>query len=284
MGIRMGRNNYGKSRVRLLRVARGAARADRQDISELTLAIRVEGPFDAVHTHGDNTHVLPTDTMKNTVYALAQKEPLGAVEAFSARLVEHFLDTCPEVTRVVVEARQDLWTRIRVDGKPDASAFVREGEEKRTCAVSSTRNGTVTRAGLENLIAMKTAKSAFENFRKDRYTTLKEDADRILATSIKADWLYSDGHVDFDAIWQGVRDTLLEAFARHDSLSLQHTLYAMGEAVLARFEQIREIHLSLPNKHYNLVDLSPFELANPKEVFLPIDEPHGLIEGTVERS
>ncbi len=280
MGVRMGRNNYGKSRVRLLRVVRGP---DRHEIKELTLAIRFEGDFDTVHTQGDNTKVLPTDTMKNTVYALAQKEPVGPVEAFSIRLIGHFLDTCAEVTRVDINAREDLWTRIQARGKPDASAFVRAGEEKRTSSISGTRSETITRAGIDNLIVMKTAKSAFEGFRKDRYTALKEDRDRILATSIKADWLYADGKIDFDKTWETVRQMLLEAFAEHNSLSLQHTLYAMGEAVLTHFEQISEIRLSLPNKHYNLVNLSSFDMSNPREVFLPTDEPHGLIEGTVVR-
>lgn len=281
MGIRLGRNNYGKSRVRLLRLARGP---ERNEIKELTMAIRFQGDFETVHTKGDNAAVLPTDTMKNTVYALARQQPLAAVETFSQQLIKHFLDTCPEASCVEIDAREDLWARIDSDGKPHATAFVRAGEEKRTAALSGTREKMTIRAGVENLIAMKTADSAFEGFRKDRYTTLPETRDRILATSIKADWLYGAAQgLDFDKMWLGVRSTLLESFAAHDSLSLQHTLYAMGEAVLARFDQLCNIRLSLPNKHYNLVNLAPFGLENPAEVFLPTDEPHGLIEGTVER-
>jgi urate oxidase len=280
MGIHIGRNNYGKSRVRLLRVVRGP---NGNDIKELTLAIRLEGDFETVHTLGDNTTVLPTDTMKNTVYALAQREPLDAAELFASRLIKHFLDTCPEVNRAEVDVKQDLWARIDSNGKPHATAFVRAGEEKRTASLSGTREGTTIRAGVENLIVMKTAQSAFEGFRRDRYTTLKEDRDRILATSIKANWLYHNGKIDFNKVWDGVRRMLVERFAEHDSLSLQHTLYAMGEAVLAGFDQIREIRFSLPNKHYNLVNLAQFDLNNPSEVFLPTDEPHGLIEATVER-
>ncbi len=280
MAIRLGRNSYGKSRVRLLRVVR---RPNGNDIHELTVSIRFYGQFETVHTVGDNSPVLPTDTMKNTVYAIAQREPVGAAEVFAGRLITHFLDTCPEADRVEVDIREDLWTRIDSKGKPHATAFVRAGEEKRTASLSGTRQGTTIRAGVENLIAMKTAQSAFEGFRKDRYTTLKEDRDRILATSIKADWLYADGEIDFNKVWEGVRRALLETFAEHQSLSLQHTLYAMGEAVLAGCGQIREIRLSLPNKHYNFVNLSHFDLDNPSEIFLPTDEPHGLIEATVER-
>ncbi len=281
MGIRLGHNNYGKSRVRLLRVARGP---ERNEIKELTLAIRFQGDFETVHTQGDNTAVLPTDTMNNTVYALARQQPMASVEAFSQRLIKHFLDTCPEASCVEVDAREDLWARIGSNGKPHATAFVRAGEEKRTAALAGTREKMTIRSGVENLIAMKTSNSAFEGFRRDRYTTLPETRDRILATSIKADWLYSGApSLDFDKTWEDIRATLLETFAAHDSLSLQHTLYTMGEAVLARFGELCSIRFWLPNKHYNLVNLAPFGLENPGEIFLPTEEPHGLIEGTVER-
>lgn len=280
MGARLGPNNYGKSRVRLLRVVRST---HGDEICELTLAIRFVGEFEAVHTLGDNRRVLPTDTMKNTVYALAQQEPVVSAEQFSSRLIRHFLNTCAEVSRVEVDVREDLWSRVNANGEPQKTAFVRAGEEKRTASLSGSRSEAAIRAGVENLTVMKTAHSAFEGFRKDRFTTLREDRDRILATSVKADWLYANAPIDFNRVWAGVRRVLVEAFAGHESLSLQHTLYAMGEAVLLAFEQIREIRLSLPNKHYNLVNLSPFGLNNRSEVFLPTDEPHGLIEGTVTR-
>jgi urate oxidase len=280
VSIRLGQNDYGKSRVRLLRVTR---REDRHDIKELTLGIRFEGDFETAHTKGDNARILPTDTMKNTVYALARKHPMGAAEAFCGVLIEHFLGRNPQIERVHVQSVEHLWARIARNGKPDAFSFVRTGEEKRTAIVTGTRARTTIRAGVKNLIAMKTTKSAFEGFIRDSYTTLKEDSNRILATAIRADWLYEGEKIDFDDIWDDVRRTLLETFAEHDSLSLQHTLYDMGKAVLERFDAIREIRLSLPNKHYNLVDLSPFGMTNPGEVFLPTDEPHGLIEATLQR-
>lgn len=280
MGIRLGQNNYGKSRVRLLRASRHDGL---HDIVEVTFAISFEGDFETVHTKGDNSKVLPTDTIKNTVYALARKHPLESIEDFSMKLIGHFFAGNPYVAKVRVEAVQDLWTRIPVDGKPHASAFVRAGAEKRIALLNATREGVAIRAGVMDLIAMKTSDSAFEGFMRDAYTTLREDRDRIMATSIRANWLYDEAEIDFDSAWEGVKTTLLEAFANHKSESLQHTLYAMGEAVIAKFSGIREIHLSLPNKHYNLVNLSPFGMENPSEVFLPTDEPHGLIEGTVQR-
>ncbi len=280
MSIRLAQNDYGKSRVRLLRVTRGK---EKHEIKELALAIRLEGDFESAHTKGDNSKILPTDTMKNTVYALARQNPVDAAETFSAVLIDHFLAGNPQIERVHVHAVEHLWARIARDGKPDAHSFVRAGEGKRTAVVTGTRSKKSIQAGVKNLIALKTTKSAFEGFIRDPYTTLKEDRSRILATAIRADWLYDSAKIDFNVTWESVRRTLLETFAAHDSLSLQHTLYDMGKSVLEQFNAIREIRLSLPNKHYNLVDLAPFGMTNPGDVFLPTDEPHGLIEATLRR-
>jgi len=280
VSIRLAQNDYGKSRVRLLRVTRGK---EKHEIKELTLAIRLEGDFETAHTKGDNSKILPTDTMKNTVYALARQNPVDAAETFCGVLIDHFLAGNPQIERVHVHTVEFPWGRIMRDGKPDGFAFVRTGEEKRTALVTGTRSKKSVQAGVKNLIALKTTKSAFEGFIRDRYTTLKEDRNRILATAIRADWLYEGAEIDFNATWESVRRTLLETFATHDSLSLQHTLYDMGKAVLEQFNAIREIRLSLPNKHYNLVDLSLFGMTNPGDVFLPTDEPHGLIEATLRR-
>src|ERR1700719_3757673 len=253
MPITLGENNYGKSRIRLLRVVR---QEGRHDVKELTLAILIEGDFDEVHTKGDNRKILPTDTIKNTVYALARQYPVEAVEDFALHLIEHFLTYNPQVSRVRVEASENLWTRIAQGGKPHASAFTRACQ-KRTAAINGTREGNTIRAGIDDLVVLKTTKSAFEGFLRDPYTTLKEDSDRILSTVIHADWLYEGNEVEFSPVWHGVRQTMLETFTEHDSHSLQHTLYAMGEAVLNSFDRIREIYLSLPNKHFTPVNLAP---------------------------
>jgi len=278
MAIRLGENNYGKQRVRILQVVR---HPDRHDIKELTLGIRLEGDFEPAHSKGDNRKVLPTDTMKNTVYALAKQHAIESPDEFCLRLANHFLSRNPQVSYVRIEAAQTLWSRLSVQGQPHSHTFTSSTSEKRTAAVAATREAKTLHAGIDGLVVLKTTGSAFESFLRDEYTTLKEDRNRILATAIRAAWLYRDNPADFDSTWQSVRQTLLETFAGHDSESLQHTLYAMGEAVLRECPTIREIHLSLPNKHYNLVDLSPFHLDNPKEIFLPTDEPHGLIEATL---
>jgi urate oxidase len=281
MIVKLGENNYGKTRVRLLRVLR---QEGRHDIKELTVTIRFEGDFEAAHTRGENKKILPADTMKNTVYALARQYPVEAVEDFALHLIEHFLTYNEQVSRVQIEALENPWSRIPHGTKPHAFAFMRpSGPEKRTATLSGTREGISIRAGIQDLEVMKTTKSAFEGFLRDPYTTLKEDGDGILATTIRAEWLYEGDEIEFSPLWHSVRQTLLETFAAHESRSLQHTLYAMGEAVLATFDHVREIHLLLPEKHFNLVDLSPFGMDNSAEVFLPTEEPQGLIEATLRR-
>jgi len=280
MSIRLGENNYGKQRVRLLRLAR---QEGRHDIHELTLGIRLEGDFEAAHSAGDNTKVLPTDTMKNTVYALARKHAIASTERFCLQLADHFLSRHPQLSKVIVEASETLWQRLPFGGKPHPHTFTQAGGENHTAVVSATKDGKTVQAGIEGLAVLKTTQSAFEKFLKDEYTTLKEDRNRILSTLIRAAWTYRNEGVEFAATWHAIRQMLLETFAEHESLSLQHTLYAMGEAVLHNFDGVREIHLSLPNKHYNLVNLAPLQMDNPGEIFLPTDEPHGLIEATLRK-
>ncbi len=281
MVVKLGENNYGSSRVRLLRVLR---QEGRHDIKELTVTIRFEGDFETAYIKGENKKLLPADTMKNTVYALARQYPVEAVEDFALHLIEHFLTYNEQVSRVRVEAVENLWSRIPHGTKPHAFAFMRgSGQEKRTAMLEGTREMTAIRAGIQDLEVLKTTKSAFDGFLRDPYTTLKEDSNRILSTTLRADWLYEGEEIEFSPVWHSVRQTLLETFAEHDSKSLQHTLHAMGEAILATFDRIREIHLSLPEKHFNLVDLSPFGMDNSAEVFLPTDEPHGLIEATLRK-
>jgi urate oxidase len=281
MVLKLAENNYGESRVRMLRVVR---QEGRHDIKELAVSIRFEGDFEAAHTKGDNKKILPTDTMKNSVYALARQYPVEAVEDFALHLIEHFLTYNQQVSRVRVEMMESPWSRIPHGMKPHAFTFQRaHGQEKRTARLSGTREGVTIHAGIRDLDVLKTTKSEFDGFLRDPYTTLKEDRNRILSTTIRAEWLYEGDEIEFSPVWHGVSQTLLETFAEHDSKSLQHTLYAMGEAVLGTFDRIREIHLSLPNKHFDLVDLSPFGMDNPGEVFLPTEEPHGLIEATLRK-
>lgn len=279
MPVTLADNNYGKQAVRLVTVRR---RPDRHELQDVTVAIRFEGDFAAAYTDGDNSGVLPTDTMKNTVYALAAQHPFDDIEDFGLALSDHFLSNNPLASSVRVDLTQHLWEPIEVSGAAHPHAFRKAGSERRIALVTRDREGCKVMAGIEELVVLKTTKSAFEGFPRDRYTTLKETSDRILATAVRATWRYSRPHVAFGTLWREVRRLLLESFAQHDSRSVQHTLYAMGEAVLETLD-VEEIHLSMPNKHHLPVDLTPFGLENRNAIFVASAEPYGLIEGTMRR-
>ena len=281
MAARIVQDNYGKSRVRLLKIDKRAAR---HEIQSLTLAIALEGDFDAIHTDGDNSLCLPTDTMKNTVYALAgQTDEIESPEQFGLLLARHFLANCDHVNRARIDINEHSWKRMKfADGEHD-HAFIRGSKEERTAKIDATRDTATVKSGVENLVVLKSAQSGFVGFIKDAYTTLPEVSDRILATSIKANWRYGKVEDATDEVFFGIRRTILKVFANHDSLSVQHTLYAIGDTVLAEFAQIDEIAFSLPNIHCLPVDVSKFGVEDKNCIFIPTDEPHGLIEARLAR-
>ena len=281
MSFELVANNYGKSRVRLVRITRNTPQ---HEITDISVDIQFEGDFDAVHTKGDNSKVLPTDTMKNTVYALAAQQPVGEIEHFGARLVSHFLTHNSQISAVKVGISEHLWSRIISDNKAHPSAFISAGNERRTASVTGTRERTTVSAGIEGLLVLRTAGSAFAGYRKDAYTTLPETRDRIFATVLQAGWDYRVQDAGFGLCWTTVRTALLETFANHPSESVQHTLYAMAEAALEQCDQLSEIRISMPNKHHLAFDVSRFGIENRNEVFVPTDEPYGLIEATLRRN
>ena len=267
-------NSYGKSGIRLVKLARLGGP---HDVLDLTVAVRFEGDFEAAHSAGDNAGVLPTDTMKNTVYALAKDHAAGEIEGFALALSDHFLRENREAARVEISIEERRWNRIA------DTAFEGSTDERRIARITGSRDGASVESGLKNLLILKTSQSAFSGFKRDRFTTLKETSDRILATSLTAIWTHDAAAGPF-ASWEGVRRSLLDAFAAHDSASVQHTLYAMGEAALADHSGLSRIRLTMPNKHHLLVDLSPFGLENENEIFVATEAPYGLIEATVVRN
>jgi urate oxidase len=281
--IVLGRNNYGKSEVRLVKVKRDTGDTDRHELRDLTVDVALEGDFEAAHLKGDNTGLLATDTMRNTVYALAKDHLTGSIEEFGLKLVDHFLEAGPTVERARVRITEHPWNRIEVNGRGHEHSFVR-GSGERTAAVGGDAGGARVEAGIDDLLVLKTTNSGWEGFLRERYTTLPETNDRILATKITANWTYGDADVDFDRLWRSVRDQILATFTDHYSPSVQNTLYRMGEAVLEGFPEIEKIHLSLPNKHHLLYDLERFGMENEGEIFHATSEPYGLIEGFVERA
>ena len=271
---------YGKSSVRLVKVSR---HGDRHDLKDLTVAIRFEGEYDQSYTDGDNRDVLPTDTMKNTVYALAAQHSVDEPEAFGRTLAEFFLERNPLLRRVRVDLTEQAWGRITVGARDHGQAFVRHAAESRTATVQGEAERLTIGAGVRDLVILKSSRSGFTGFLQDQYTTLPDVADRILATAMTATWRYRTADLDFNLSWRAVRTTLLETFAEHDSQSVQHTLHAMGQAVLDNVEAVTAIRLVMPNKHHLPVDLSRLGLETRNEIFVPTDEPYGLIEATILR-
>jgi len=279
--IALAENRYGKSRVRLVRVKR---LSDRHDFREWTVEILLEGEFDSCFTDGDNQKILPTDTMKNTVYSLARNFPARHIEEFAKELLTFFLDRNPQISGGQITIKEKTWEHLFVDGKPHPTTFVQSSAELQTTEVSVKRGGKVSvRSGLENLVILKTAGSEFAGFIKDSLTTLPEATDRLFGTSVRARWSYASADLPFPSLHRTVRETLLSIFANHASKSVQHTLYAMGQAVLECIPDIEDIELTMPNIHCLLVDLSRFGQDNPNEIFVPIDEPHGYIEARLRR-
>jgi urate oxidase len=272
-------NRYGKCRVRLVKLGRSH---DPHELVDLSIDVQLEGAFEAVYVEGDNRLCLATDTMKNTVYAFARRDPIEQVECFAIGLANHFIQH-PGVSRVQIGAAEHRWSRLLANGRSHAHAFVHSGGEHWTTRVDRDMQGTEVVSGLADLSVLKTTDSAFTGFPRDEYTTLAETGDRILATSVTATWKYRRGTTEFGAREQ-IRTALVETFAVHMSESVQHTLYAMAAAALAACGDITEITMRLPNRHHLLVDLAPFGLDNPNEIFVATDEPYGLIEATVRRT
>ena len=270
----LGRNSYGKSGIRLVRVDRSGGN---HDVSDLTIAVRLEGDFEAAHVAGDNSLVVATDTMKNTAYALAKKFSTREIEDFALHLSDHFLRENRQVVLSEVSIEERIWDRL------GAAAFEGSSNERRTARAVRSGEAVALHSGLKDLLILKTAQSGFSGFARDRFTTLPETDDRLLATSLTAEWTHESATGPFAGRWEAVRRTLLETFAAHDSASVQHTLYAMGEAALGAHRGLAEIRLTMPNRHHLLVDLAPFGLTNENEIFVATEAPYGLIEATVTR-
>jgi urate oxidase len=280
VAITLGPNQYGKAEVRLVTVNRTGPV---HEIKDLTVSTSLRGDLAATHLTGDNAGVLATDTQKNTVYAFAKESPVGDIEDFALRLGWHFVGEYGNITGARILIEEHGWDRIAVDGKPHDHSFTRAGNEKRTTAVTVDGDRSWVVSGLTDLVVLKSTGSEFHGFPRDKYTTLPETDDRILATAVTARWRYQGSDLDWSKSFTEIRRVMLEKFATLHSYSLQQTLYAMGEAALRERPEVAEIRLSLPNKHHFLVDLTPFGLDNDNEVFYAADRPYGLIEGTVLR-
>ncbi|MBG6084647.1 factor-independent urate hydroxylase [Zhihengliuella flava] len=278
--IVLGKNQYGKAEVRLVKITRDTAR---HQIEDLNVSSQLHGDFESAHTEGDNSKVVATDTQKNTVYGFA-RDGVGTMERFLTRLGEHFTGEFDWVSGGRWAAEQYFWDRIQ----DHDHAFSRNKSEVRTAVLEIADGRKNIIAGIEGVTVLKSTGSEFHGFPRDRFTTLKETTDRILATDLTAKWRYNTdavnaGDIQFDDIYASVRELLLGAFANTHSLALQQSMFEMGRAVLEAHPEIDEIRMSLPNNHHFLVDLESFSLDNPNEVFFAADRPYGLIEAAIKR-
>jgi urate oxidase len=279
--IELGPNRYGKSGIRLVKVVRGP---DRHQVRDLTVSVALEGDFEAGHVAGDNAAVIATDTMKNTVYAFAREHLAGSVESFGLSLARHFAGF-GQVRGATIGIDEHRWVRMPIHDGEAGDAFLRSGDFTRTASVTATRDGLAIEAGIRDMAVMKTGRSAFRGFPRDEYTTLPESDDRIMATMLSATWRYGEAvhGANFDELFDAVGETILDAFADHDSASVQASIWIVGRAVLERHPEVDEIRMTLPNLHHWLVDLAPFGQPNDGEIFVATREPFGLIEATVRR-
>jgi len=286
MGIVLGANQYGKAESRVVRVHRDTAR---HEIRDLTVSTALRGDFTDAHVTGDQSHVLPTDTQKNTAFAFAKKYGVSSPEEYAVVLGRRLLDATPAATGVRVRVEEHPWDRVTIGDREHDHTFVRRGGEVRTVELDLTDDAMTLVSGLTDLVVLKSTGSEFKGFLRDEYTTLEDADDRILATSLTARWRHAVGSadevagVDWDGQHRTARALLLEAFAETYSHALQETLFAMGRLLLERVPTIAEVSFAAPNKHHFLVDLEPFGLDNPGEVFIAADRPYGLIEATVTR-
>jgi urate oxidase len=276
-------NQYGKAETRLVRLQRDTPR---HEIRDLNVSTALRGAFADAFRTGDQSAVLPTDSQKNTVFAFAEEKGLGPVEEFALVLARHFVEDIGPVTGARVAIEEYAWDRVTVDGRPHDHTFVRRGQETRTAVITVEAGREHAVSGLSDLVVLKSTGSEFHGFLEDPYTTLAPTTDRVMATSLTVRWRYGrfPGEPDgWDAAYAEIRALLLSRFATVHSLALQQTLWEMGRAVLEARPDVAEIRLSAPNRHHFLVDLSPFGLGNPGEVFVAADRPYGLVEATVAR-
>ena len=279
--IELAENRYGKSRVRLIKVTRHDGV---HDLHEWTVQVLLKGDFESAHLDGDNSKILPTDTMKNTVYFIARNSSATAMEDYAKELANFLLSRNPQVSSAAITIESALWRRLTFDGRPHPDSFMRGSAEVQTTTVERAQNAPFQiRSGLDHLTILKTANSAFEGYIKDSLTTLPETKDRLFGTAMRAQWHYTSPNLQFDTIRSAIREAMLRTFANHHSKSVQQTLYAMGQNALKAVPEIDDIEITMPNKHCLLVDLSRFGQDNPNQIFIPTDEPHGIIEARVVR-
>lgn len=280
MSVTLGHNQYGKAETRVVRVYRDS---DPHEIVDYNVSVALSGDFEDIHRTGDNSNCLTTDATKNTVNAFAKEygEAARQPESFGIALAKHFVDDTAPVHRARIKLEMYPWQRLQHDGAPHPHAFARDGGYVRTATVTYDGTNLWVVSGVKDYVVLKTTDSEFWGYLQDKYTTLQPTNDRVMATSVTGQWWHTDTDADWNKSFDSAVATMSSVFAGHHSLALQQTMFAMGEAMIAEQPEIGEVRFSLPNKHHFVIDLSPYGLENPNEVFHADDRPYGFIEGTI---
>jgi len=275
------RQQYGKARVRVMKVTR---HGEQHALKELEISVLLQGDFESSYTEADNKLVVPTDTMKNTVNILAKEHLGGETEAFGLVVGRHFLKKYPQVDSAQIRLAEHCWDRMSIKGQAQAHSFTEKSPARPFAEINCSRKETRVASGVSDLLILKTTQSGFEGYdTQDKFTTLPETKDRIFATQLQATWYYEKQPSNYSACNSRILEAMLEVFATTYSPSVQATLFQMGESALKAVAEISKITLAMPNKHCLLVNLAAFGMENRNELFVPTDEPHGQIEGTITR-
>jgi len=280
VSITLGHNQYGKAETRVVRVYRDS---DPNEIVDDNVSVALSGDFADIHLTGDNTKCLMTDATKNTVNAFAEEHGDAArkPESFGVALARHFVDDVEPVGRVGIKIEAYPWNPLSHNDSPHPHAYARDGGYVRTATVTYDGTDLWMVSGVQDYVVLKTTDSEFFGYLQERNTTLRPTHERVMATSVTSQWWHTQTEVDWGKSYDTAPATIGNVFAGHHSLALQQTMYAMGEAMIDEQSEVGEVRFSLPDKHHFVVDLRPFGLDNPNEVFHADDRPYGFIEGTV---
>ncbi|KAL8659256.1 MAG: hypothetical protein Q9226_000526 [Calogaya cf. arnoldii] len=294
--VKLSAARYGKDNIRVYKVYRDKE-AGTQDVVEMTVGVLLLGDIETSYTQADNSVVVATDTMKNTVYVLAKQHPVSPPERFGSIIASHFVETYKHIHSAQVKIIVHKWTRMTVDGKPHPHSFLRDGADTRNVeAVATEGKGIDVRSAIAGLLVLKSTGSAFHGFIRDEYATLPEVSDRILSTEVDCGWAWDTFPTlkdveaavpKYDDAWDSARKITIETFAIDESASVQNTMYKMCEQILTAVPMVKAVDYSLPNKHYFEIDLSWHKglknTGKDAEVYAPQTNPNGLIQCTVSR-
>lgn len=289
-------STYGKQLVKFLKVKKDPQNPSKQEILEATVMVLLKGNFETSYTKADNSSVVPTDTVKNTILIEAKTQDVFPIERFAAHLAQHFINKYSHVSGVQVNIVQNKWSKYEVNGKIHDHSFVKNGADKRVTDLVYSRSGDFTlSSSLKDLTVLKSTGSGFTNFHLCDYTTLKPAEDRILSTDVDCVWKFDNRKIGsikniaklaeqgvFDKYWATVNKVTLDRFALENSPSVQATMYNMSSDILADCPYIYNVSYTLPNKHYILFNLEWKGLSND-DLFYPSSDPSGLIKCTVGR-